>query len=211
MSYVSTRRSPQDRPKAKKKADYAAAKWVISLVLTAVVTAFIFPSMFRPIVKTVSHKHSLTGFVDMKQKNPNCTIWTFSIFPLETIKSLNMIVHLNQPISQDILENGLDVNTNPTHSVRASVNAACEILTKSSDVNGSLTFNLSSDRREIVIKGHDLSSYDTQTFVGVFNQNSTTPLDPDIMGHATYEAFGYELPAIIQLINQQSGKAVIIQ
>ena len=133
------------------------------------------------------------------------------MFPIDSIKSLNMIVHLDHPISQSILQNGLEVNPNPTQSMRVRVNTSCEILTKSSDVNDTLTFNLSSDGRQIVIKGHDISSYDAQTFVGVIRQKTANYLDLDVKGDATYESFGYVFPATIHLIDQGSGKDVMPQ
>ena len=206
-SHVSSRQLVPDRLKAQKGFAFDSAKWIVA----AFITFFILPLMFKPMAKVFSRKHSLTGFVDNGSKNSSCTVWTLSIFPIESIKSLNMIVHLDRPIPQNILQNGLDVNQNPTQSVHVKVNDACKILTESSGVNDSLTFTLSSDRREIVIKGHDLSRYDAQTFVGAFHQNGTAHPELDVTGDATYEAFGYEFPAKIQLIDQQSGKDLMIQ
>ena len=131
---------------------------------------------------------------------PDCNIQGIAVGTKSgvTIKSLEMILFFPHEIHDHLLStlrNGV--------KMRAEVDSPCEINDKSSDRNDALTFVISSNKREVIIRGHDFTSVDAQQFLMTFlvshdewlNNNASF----DEIGDATYEANGRELAADIKM------------
>jgi hypothetical protein len=131
---------------------------------------------------------------------PNCTLTGIAIRPSDPIKHLQMVVFLQTPIYNYTL-----IREQHGINVRTEVDFPCDIKGQSSDPDDRLTFTISPDRKQILVIGHDLSSYDDQTLLLTFYPDPQWNEDAGRLtsdGSATYVAHGREIPARIKWISR---------
>jgi hypothetical protein len=142
---------------------------------------------------------------------PNCGVWGISIVPVSNIKAFHLVVHFTKPIhdSRLVVDTFTHIKNNPVIMGHTEIDAPCEIKAdRPSDRDEALTFTVSSDRQELIINGRDLSYYNSQEFLVTFYPDpdySKRYDDLDMSGQASYEAFGHEVPADINLIDGIDG------
>jgi hypothetical protein len=131
---------------------------------------------------------------------PNCNIEGFAVGTTKgaTIKSLEMVLVFPHEIHDHLLSTLRD-----GPKTRTEVDAPCEINDTSSDRNNALTFAISSNRREVIIRGHDFTLADAQQFLMTFVVNNDDWINNqssfDEIGDATYDANGREVAANIKM------------
>ena len=72
----------------------------------------------------------------------------------------------------------------------AEIDAPCRIDAKAADLDSALTFQVSTDRREVIITGRDFSKCDAQTFVATFypiSASEEAQFGADAMGEVAFE------------------------
>jgi hypothetical protein len=146
---------------------------------------------------------------------PNCRMFGL-IVGGQPLKKLDLVIHFTEPIHDSRLVVGnhtfADFGDNPGISVQAGATAPCEVLTSAAPAqNDAIKFTVTSDRKEIIVSGRDLSEVDSRMFFGTFypiDDASRTGRHIDIIGRATYEGFaGKEVDAPIIAIDGVSGKS----
>ncbi len=62
----------------------------------------------------------------------------------------------------------MDVGIGSGIGPHTEIDLPCKIVSTPADRDNALTFQLSSDRHEIIVNGHDFSGYDAQSFIITF-------------------------------------------
>jgi hypothetical protein len=134
---------------------------------------------------------------------PNCTVWGVTVVPTEPIRDFHLVVTFPRPITDSVVQNGVEPGRNFRVQGATKIGPPCNLNAKPSDRNESLTFSISSDRRQVIVSGHDVTPYDSQTFIAAFypdTEGGKLLQDLQIKAVATYEAYGHDLPADIHFL-----------
>jgi hypothetical protein len=146
--------------------------------------------------------HKPTVLVTTKDQRalsmPDCLVGGIDIdTQAESIKSLGMVILFPHEIHDYVV-----LNVRDGESLRTRVSWPCEIQAKSTDRDNALTFTVSADRREVIIRGREFTHYDRQHIIVTFYPDHIKWDDLrsglDWNGESTYSAFGRELPATIR-------------
>lgn len=159
----------------------------------------------QPNLNCFAHFESFTNI-------PGCTTYGISVDPSERMKSLHLIIHFSQRINDSVLmKKVVDAGVGTQAWPRPKIAAPCMILTKAADRDNALTFQVSSDRHELIVNGHDFSKYDAQSFVVTFDPSAEDGFRSgrvDIRGEATYEKLGKLLKADLKLTDPLNNQSV---
>jgi hypothetical protein len=202
----------------KKKGDSKGTrKEHILIVVSALVTiSVLLLNGSSWIAKHLAKKQAVICQLHMQKSDtimPDCVVWGISVVPTGNIKAFHMIVQFTKPIhdSRLVIHTFTHANNNPGFMGRTKINEPCEIaVDKPADRDDSLTFTVSTDRQEIIINGRDLSYYNSQTFLVTFYPDPgyrKSAEDINVSGQASYEAFGHEVQADINMIDDRDASS----
>jgi len=184
----------------------------ISLVSSAVVAILMLLMTGSTwIERRMSHAPTVLcwSFTSRTNKLPNCAFWGVTVIPVEPVKTFHLVINFDEPIYDSVITNGLEPSENFRLSVNPAVRAPCNLPDKT-EPGEFLNFSVSSDNRQIIVSGHDLTPYDSQTFILAFYPDPTNPGAPirgmQVSGEATYEAFGHDLPAPVKFLKIENGQ-----
>lgn len=129
---------------------------------------------------------------------PNCYLSGVGVsIPANvTIKNFEMVMIFPNSIYESSLE-----ELNDTRG-RVEVDSPCEIKERSSDPDKRLTITVSSNKHELLIRGHDFTRFDAQQILLAFYPAALrTDLfsELDYRGDATYSAYGRDLQAKVHV------------
>ncbi len=141
---------------------------------------------------------------------PHCTFLAISVIPTGPVKEFHLLINLDQPSHDSTVTDGLVPSNNfhiESHPVASS---PCNLTERRTGRDEFLTFSPSSDDRQVIVSGHDINSYDSQTLILAFYPDRETGryITGVPSGEATYEAFGHDLPAAVVLEQMEKGKSV---
>jgi hypothetical protein len=188
--------------------------WALGVVVAAGITALATINLFPSVAKHFLRQHSVMIGTQFAHELPlyDCGLYSISLIPEAPIKSLDIVFHFDQPIHDAFLTTG--THSDPSHpgiSGDLSLGPPCNFLKKSADQNGALTFLISSDRREITVRGRDVSLFDAQMFsVTFFPDYEKDEPRTDITARATYETGGFEFPAMVRMYDAWTRKYTIL-
>ena len=198
---------------ASKQQLFKVIKWIFVTISTtllgALATAFLVPRFG----KLLSKKSTLYGSFYMERTGyPDCSSIQIDLAPSDKIKTVNIEFQFNREIHDTQLQSGLDLGPIISdggvamHGGSSTV-PPCNFPGTSADPNPALTFKLNQDRTKILIKGTNPTRFEAQTFLATLYPNPPdSGFRVDVHGEATYEAFGHEFPAAVDLIERKTGK-----
>jgi hypothetical protein len=133
--------------------------------------------------------------------------------PTSEMTSLNVVVTFAPTIHDFVATSGLEVGNNFRIAAAPRVADPCNFPDKPAVQNQWLTSSTSTDGHQIIIKGSNVTLYESQSFIASFYPGSGREYpnkDIQISGEASYEAFGHDLPARILLVSfDESGKPTL--
>lgn len=192
----------------------SAIKWTALLLLGAAITTLASVYIFPQVAKVFSHRPEVIVVEQLAGNlpRPDCLVYSFRILPTEPMKKLNMAVTFDHPIYATALRDGWDTSSTAiTMTGTITVDSPCTISGNSADRDEALTFDVSSNRHQIFIRGRDSTTTDSQAFFATFYPISTAnKFNRNIRVEATYEAFGHDFPARVMLVEQPSGRSQIL-
>ena len=112
------------------------------------------------------------------------------------------MINLGQPVHDSIVTNGVGLAKDNFRTESIAVDGPpCNFPEKPPDRDEFLTFTVLSDGRQVIISGHNIDFYNSQTLMLAFYPDDKTGqyVIGEPSGEATYEAFGHELPARVTL------------
>src|SRR5258708_20464348 len=96
---------------------------------------------------------------------PNCTFWGVTVVPTEQIRDFHLVVTFPQPITDSVVQNGEEPGKNFRVQGATEIGPPCNLHANPSDRNESLTFSISSNRRQVIVTAHDVTPYTSQSFI----------------------------------------------
>ncbi len=142
---------------------------------------------------------------------PNCAFWGISVIPVDPVKEFHLVINLDQPVHDSIVTNGVGLAKDNFRTESVAVDAPpCNFPEKPPDHDEFLTFTVLSDGRQVIISGHNIDRYDSQTLILAFYPDDKTGqyIVGEPSGEATYEVFGHDLSARVALGQFVNGKYV---
>lgn len=162
------------------------------------------------IIRLFSPRHTLLcpSHLQSAHNLPNCGVWGITIDPEESVKSLHLVIHFNEPIAASVVSHVVDVDRRGPVGRGTEIDVPCRINAKAADLDGALTFQVSTDRREVIITGRDFSKYDAQTFIATFypiSASEEAQFSADAMGEVTFENLNHDIRGILKIVDPISG------
>jgi hypothetical protein len=176
-------------------------RWVI-LGTTAFAIFTAAASSFSLVQELLTPAHIVTTTLQLGHIGPNCNVASLVVYPSAPIKSLHLVVEFNQPILTTVVQS--DFRGDATMAIQGNANIhrlTCDInSTASSEPNPMLSFAVSSDRRAVLVNGHDLTRIDGQSYTVTMYSDTGAMPTWSVKGKATFEASGLEVPATIKVM-----------
>jgi hypothetical protein len=201
-------KGPQHRkPKNKKKHLLAVGSGFIAIALIVVTGSTRVESWLMRFLQPVVF---CSAFTYSNDRFPGCSFWGLAMTPTSEMTSLNVVVTFAPTIHDFVATSGLELGNNFGIEAAPRVADPCDFPDKPAVRNQLLTSSTSTDGHQIIIKGSNVTLYESQSFIASFYPSSGRKYpnrNIQISGEASYEAFGHDLPARILLVSfDESGK-----